>query len=568
MALTKDQMLQEAVQAGQAGDSARARELLLALLRTDNREPLYWLLMSTAVESRKERIYCLHNVLFLDPDNSAARHDLELLGADIPEQGAPAFFPEDEGEWQTSEIAAPKVRKRRKRRVDQAWSTGWIFGILLGGIVLITAVFFATQQGIIPNFVNTATPGGSPAATGSLGAAGTPQPTATRQIVVAPRDPEELLQATYTATPRYLATPHAESAVFADALAAYDAQQWAEAASRFESYLATNPQAADAAYYLGQSRLQSGETGAAMAAFEQAIASNASFAYGYLGRARALIAQDASTASILTDLNTALLLDANLVEGYLERSAYNLSRANPNRALEDAIAAEAIAPNNALVLNHKAQIYLVRGEYENALQTALRAQEIDLTLLPSYLTIANAQQGLGLYSESVQTLQLYLGFEGEDGRGWELLGLAHQLNGNESFAREAFERALEFDPNLPSAAYYRGIQQLEAGQNEAALSNFRVAVTGAADWFEARVYLARALLLTGNPSSAFFEVNAGAPLAKSDSQRAQLFYWRATTLEALNQRQNALPDWQSLLNLPASAMPAEWRQLAQERTNP
>ncbi|UYN92239.1 MAG: tetratricopeptide repeat protein [Anaerolineales bacterium] len=568
MALTKDQMLQEAVQAGQAGDSARARELLLALLRTDNREPLYWLLMSTAVESRKERIYCLHNVLFLDPDNSAARHDLELLGADIPEQGAPAFFPEDEGEWQTSEIAAPKVRKRRKRRIDQAWSTGWIFGILLGGIVLIMAVFFATQQGIIPNFVNTATPGGSPAATGSLGAAGTPQPTATRQIVVAPRDPEELLQATYTATPRYLATPHPESAVFADALAAYDAQQWAEAASLFESYLATNPQAADAAYYLGQSRLQSGETGAAMAAFEQAIASNASFAYGYLGRARALIAQDASTASILTDLNTALLLDANLVEGYLERSAYNLSRANPNRALEDAIAAEAIAPNNALVLNHKAQIYLVRGEYENALQTALRAQEIDLTLLPSYLTIANAQQGLGLYSESVQTLQLYLGFEGEDGRGWELLGLAHQLNGNESFAREAFERALEFDPNLPSAAYYRGIQQLEAGQNEAALSNFRVAVTGAADWFEARVYLARALLLTGNPSSAFFEVNAGAPLAKSDSQRAQLFYWRATTLEALNQRENALPDWQSLLNLPASAMPAEWRQLAQERTNP
>lgn len=566
MALTKDQMLQEAVQAGQTGDSARARELLLALLRTDNREPLYWLLMSTAVESRQERIYCLHNVLFLDPDNSAARHDLELLGADIPEQGVPAFFPEDEGEWQTSEIAAPKVRKRRKRRADQAWSAGWIFGILLGGIVLITAVFFATQQGIIPNFVNTATPGGSPAATSSH-MAGTPEPTPTRQIVVAPRDPQELLQATYTATPRYLATPHAENA-FADALAAYDAQQWAQAASLFESYLAQSPQAADAAYYLGQSRLQNGEASAALAAFEQAIAGNASFAYGYLGRARALIAQDASTASILTDLNTALLLDANLVEGYLERSAYNLSRANPNRALEDAIAAEAIAPNNALVLNHKAQIYLVRGEYENALQTALRAQEIDLTLLPSYLTIANAQQGLGLYSESVQTLQLYLGFEGEDGRGWELLGLAHQLNGNESFAREAFERALEFDPNLPSAAYYRGIQQLDAGQNEAALSNFRVAVAGAADWFEARVYLARALLLTGNPSSAFFEVNAGAPLAKSDSQRAQLFYWRATALEALNQHENALPDWRSLLNLPASAAPAEWRQLAQERTNP
>lgn len=567
MALTKDQMLQEAVEAGQAGDSARARELLLSLLRTDNREPLYWLLMSTAVESRQERIYCLHNVLFLDPDNSAARHDLELLGADVPAQGVPAFIPEDQGEWQTSEIAAPKVRKRRKRRTDQAWSAGWIFGSLVGGIAMIMAIFYATRQGIIPNFVNTATPQGTPAATSSRTAAGTPQPTATRQILLAPRDPQELLQATYTATPRYLATPHADSTLFGDALAAYDSHDWAEAASLFESYLAANPQAADAAYYLGQSRLQSGQGAAALAAFEQAIASNSSFAYGYLGRARALIAQDASAASILTDLNTALLLDPNLVEGYLERSAYNLSRANPNRALEDVQAAEAIAPNSAVVLNQKAQIYLVRGEYQDALQTALRAQEIDLTLLPSYLTIASAQQGLGQYSASVQTLQMYLGFEGEDGRGWELLGLAHQLNGNESFAREAFERALEFDPNLPSAAYYRGIQQLEAGQNEAALSDFRVAVAGAADWFEARIYLARALLLAGSPSSAFFEVNAGAPLAKSDSQRAQLFYWRATALEALNQPGNALPDWQSLLNLPAGAMPAEWRQQAEERIN-
>jgi len=162
-------------------------------------------------------------------------------------------------------------------------------------------------------------------------------------------------------------------------------------------------------------------------------------------------------------------------------------------------------------------------------------------------------------------LQMYLGFEGEDGRGWELLGLAHQLNGNESFAREAFERALGFDPQLPSAAYYRGIRELEAGRTEGALSDFRVAVAGAPDWFEARVYLGRALLAAGNPSSAFFEINTGAPLAKSEGQRAQLFYWRARALEALNQPGNADADWQSLLNLPAEAMPPEWRQEAQER---
>ncbi|MCW5838865.1 MAG: tetratricopeptide repeat protein [Anaerolineales bacterium] len=561
MALTKEQMLQEAVQAGQTGDTARARELLLALLRTDNREPLYWLLMSTAVESRQERIYCLQNVLFLDPDNSAARHDLELLGAEIPEQGVPAFIPEDPGDWQTSEIAAPKLRKRKKRTIDPAWSAHWILGSLAGGIAVIWLAFFATQQGLLPSFINTATPGLG----GTLNT--TPQATATRQIQLATRDPEELLQATYTATPRYLATPHADPA-FKEALAAYDAGNGPRAIELFSAYLAANPQTADAAYYLGQSYLQAGQPDAALQAYEQAIAADSSFAYGYLGRARALIAQDANTASILTDLNTSLLLDDKLIEGYLERAAFNLKRANPNRALEDALAAEALAPTNAQVLEQIAQVYLVRGEYQEALQAAVQAQQQDLTLLSSYLTIASAQQGLGNYEASVQTLQTYLGFAGEDGRGWELLGLAHQLNGNESFAREAFERALELDANLPSASYYRGIQELEAGRSELALSDFRVAVSGAPDWFEARIYLGRALLATGSPSAAFFEINAAAPLAKAAAQRAQLFYWRATALETLGQPNTAKADWQSLLTLPAASMPAAWRDEAQQHLQP
>src|SRR5690606_8440037 len=130
-----------------------------------------------------ERIYCLQNVLFLDPENSAARHDLELLGADIPELGVPAFIPEDMGDWQTTEIAAPKVRKRRTRKGEQAWSARWIFGSLFGGLVLIWLVYSATQRGLIPNFVNTATPtltGGA-----SSEPQGTPEPTPTRQIQLA-----------------------------------------------------------------------------------------------------------------------------------------------------------------------------------------------------------------------------------------------------------------------------------------------------------------------------------------------------------------------------------------------
>jgi tetratricopeptide (TPR) repeat protein len=570
MVMSKEQMLQEAVQAGQSGDLARARELLLTLLRQDNREPLYWLLMSTAVESRDERIYCLQNVLFLDPENSAAKHDLELLGAEVPEEGAPALLPEENEDWQTTEIAAPKIRKRKPRPKEEPWSLSWILGSLGVGLVIIFLGYYAAERGMLDGLTGNLTPlppsHDSTAPLATALATNTPafQPTATRQIVIAPRDPSELLAATYTPTPRYISTPHADNAVFQQGLDAYDAGNWAAATGFFQVFLSTNPGSADAAYYLGDAQLQAGDLEAALSAFDQALSIDPQFAPAYLGRARAQIAQEAASSSILTDLNSAVLLDPDLIDAYLERAAYNLGRGNPVSALEDVTAAESKAPQNAVVQYQKALVYLAQSDFESALQASSRAYDLDLTLLPNYVAKARALQGLEEYAQSIETLQSYLSFEGDDGTAWQVLGMDYQLNGQEELALESFERALSLDPNLPQAAYYRGLHELAANENQKALGDFRVAVAGTPDWFEARIFLAQAYLKTGNPSGAFFEINAGSGLAKSDEQRAMLFYWRATALEALNEHSNAIADWQSLLNLPAAAMPAEWRTTAQQ----
>lgn len=569
MAISTEQMLQEAVQAGQSGDLARARELLLELMRRDNREPLYWLLMSTAVESREERIYCLQNVLFLDPENSAAKHDLELLGAEVPHEGTPALLPIEQEDWQTSEIAAPKVRKKKAKQKEEPWSLSWILGSLGVGLVIIFLGYYAAQRGLLGDITTgTQQPPDhdSDAPLGTVLPTNTPafQPTATREVAVAPRDPSELLAATYTATPRYIATPHDDTA-FQQGLVALDAGNWAAAAGFFQEHLASNPQSVDGAYYLGEARLQLADFESALSAFDEALALDGQFAPAYLGRARAQIAQEAATSSILTDLNTAILLDPNLVEAYLERSTYNLARGNPGSALEDVAAAESRAPQSALVHYQKALVYLAEQQFELALEASQRAYSLDLTLLPNYVAKAQAQQGLQQYADSIVTLQTYLSFEGDDGAAWQVLGMSYQLSGDEDLALEAFEHALSLDPNLPQAAFYRGQSELEAGQDQSALGDFRAAVAGAPDWFEARIFLAQTYLATGNPSGAFFEINASSTLAKTDQQRGMLFYWRATTLEALGQAANALPDWQSLLNLPVAAVPAEWRATALER---
>lgn len=564
---TKEEILQEAVEAGQNGKPERARELLLRLLRLDNREPLYWLLMSTVVDSREERIYCLQNVLFLDPENSAAIHDLELLGAEIPKPDTPALLPEEPEDWHTKEIAAPKIPKKRKKKKEEPWSLSWIIASLGVGLVVILLGYYAAQSGFLDVLLSTPTAASpQPSQASSQNTPTAPNgPTATPEALGVPRDPQDLLDATYTPTPRYIYTPHPGEADFDQGLAALDGKDWDAAASFFQSYLTSNPQSADAAYYLGEAHLGGGNPADAQAAFERSLSINTEFAPAYLGRARVGIAQGADSSLILTDLNSAILLDAKLVDAYLERGAYNLERGNIEDAKRDVTAAEAIAPLSALVQYHKALVLLAEEDFSGALQASQRAYEIDLTLLPNYLARAESQQGVQQYNDSIETMQTYLTFEGEDARGWELLGLGYQFDGQTDLALQAFDRALELDPNSPQAAYYRGIQELAEENAPSALGYFQVALTGMPDWFEAHIGLARAQLGTGNPSGAFFEVNASSNLVETDEQRAAFFYWRAISLEALGQTQTALADWQSLLDLPASAMPAEWRQTAEER---
>ena len=401
----KEQKLQQALDAGKRGDHARARKLLLELLRSDNREPLYWLLMSTAVELREERIYCLQNVLFLDPENGAAKHDLELLGAPIPQANVPAFVPEETEDWQTKEIAAPKLRKRkRKTSKDEPWSLNWILGTLGIGLVVILLGYYAAENDLLGVVFNPpATPSGQ-AATQPVGPTATPtlgqaaqQATSTQQIVLVPNDPQSLLAETYTPTPIYVNTPHPESQAYAQGLAALASQDWGAAQSFFQDAMAANSQSGDAAYYLGVAYLGAGDLEAATTAFNQAIRIQPSFAPGYLGRAQVGLQQD--SPDVISDLNTAILLDANYVDAYLERSDFNIARNDLNAAQSDAATAEGLAPDSARVQYQKARVALAQLNYAAALQASQRANELDVTLLPDYLAIAEAQQGLHQYSD-------------------------------------------------------------------------------------------------------------------------------------------------------------------------
>ena len=548
----KEELLQEAIEAGQAGDLPRARELLLKLLNRNNQEALYWLLMSTAVESREERIYCLHNVLFLDPQNSAAMHDLELLGAEVPQPEIPATKPARKAGWQTAQIATPRRNKKRKNQVSLA---GILVVLGLGAAVILFGYYVAENSLLTPLF----------AAEETVPATTTPPTSTVAASELALLGPEGLLSLTYTPTPRYVSTPHPGETGFQNGLNAMDDQDWGTAAQAFRLFLASNPDSPDAAYFLGVSLLAHEDLTGAEEAFAQSLDINPQFAPAYLGRARLSIYREDDPAAILTDLNTAILLDAAFVEAYLERANFAIEQGNYDEALTDLTLAERLSPDSALVQYHKARTYLARRDFANAMQASLRAYEIDLTLLPNYLVLAQAQQELRRYGESITTMQTYLTFEPQNALGWEILGVGYELNDQHGLALEAFDYALSLDPSLAKAAYFQGLEAHTQGNSQAAISFFQTAISGDPDWFEPRLALAQSYLEIGRPSSAFFELNASSSLLQNDEQRAAFFYWRATILEALGQNESALADWRSLLSLPVASVPPEWRLSAETR---
>ena len=60
-------ILREAVEALRLGDRIRARDLLTRMLKADQNNASYWVWLSAAVDTQKERLYCLQSALRIDP---------------------------------------------------------------------------------------------------------------------------------------------------------------------------------------------------------------------------------------------------------------------------------------------------------------------------------------------------------------------------------------------------------------------------------------------------------------------------------------------------------------------
>ncbi len=562
--MADDRMLQEAIEAIKSGQRSRARDLLTRLLRNDQNNVEYWLYMSTVVETQKERVLCLENVLKYDPDNETASRGLILMDALTPDENLTPVKPEREREWGISQIfdatGESIISKRQQPRTTlplaQTIALG-IMGLVVVSLILIPFIFGSERPTTYIRQGSTVEPFDTPGPT--LTVPPTQTPTGGVPFVLTVPGPTPLsafLEATYTPTPRYVNTPHPSEA-FNSAMRSLDAGNYEAAIMFFDQFIQSEPTALDAKYYRGLAYLWSGEYEKARDEFLLIIDRDETFAPAYVGVAQAWLAINPEWV-VGDELYKAVSLAPDFIEGHLTRAEYRLQRNVPQGVINDAEMALSINPDSGLAHYYMAAAYLLLEQPVEALESAQKARELDPTIVENYLVLGKALIENGRTAEALSPIQTDLTYVEGDGMTWKILGRAQQAAGYHESALRVFEKALSLNNRLLEIYYYQGVSYLALGDSENALERFRRAADQFPDWFEAQVGLTQMLYESGEIVKANNIITNIVSLAKTDEQLAALYYWRALTFEELGYLDLAERDWNQLVDLPAGAAPPEW----------
>jgi tetratricopeptide (TPR) repeat protein len=563
--MAEEGVFEQAVEAIRQGDRARARELLTELLKTDQANATYWVWMSAAVESAKERIYCLQTALKLDPNNASAKRGLVLLGALAPDENVQPFPVNRPRAWEQNLLLAHELPKPTGMKAVTSSPFVRLAAVGAAAVVLVGLVYLGLRfRPQIPLALRpSSTPGPSPTFSPTptlIGGAARATPT-----FIGPTPLWAFLPATYTPTPLYVVTPRQPQSgdQFRVARDAYNKGDWEGFIQNMREIARLEPGAADVQYLIGEGYRFQGNRAEALAAYQEAIRLNDKFGPAYLGLARIRLMQDPNDdVSGLLDL--AAQYDPDFGEIYLERANYDLYHKDAQAALTDLNLAGRRMPDSPLVYYGLAQAYNLRGDVEAALENAEKAYELDITMLPVYRLRGELYIQQERFDDAVQVLNTYLNYEPKDGRALALLGECYYQTGDYENAIKFMTKGIQLDRSQRQIYLHLAFAYLETGEPQLALDNFDRAIPSTGQTFEIRIGQTRALYAQEKYGSAFLEAGAALGLAKNDTQKALALYWRALANEGRGAISEAIKDWQALLKLPASAMTEAMRTEADE----
>lgn len=557
MGSAEEKIFQEALAAIEEGNNARARDLLTRLLKQNQQNPQYWLWMSAVVRSSKERRYCLNQVLQYEPHNTDARKGLILMG-DLPLddtlrvplnlQHRKWTIPELEG------LSAEKVKIPWLRMVLLVVALMIVIGVVIIAFSSSRLWIFRNRQVAVL---------GTAQSTPTFPASKTPTITATVSNPK-PTPPWNALVQTYTPTPLYVNTPHAIIEAYQIAIRRFQRGDWPQAIQYFDQALQTDKNAVDLHYLIGEAYRQNGQAAEALEAFNEAIRIDPNFAPSYLGRARIILQSNPESYEEATrDLEQAIELDPQFGEAYLELANLNLLEEKWNDAETNLGEAANFLPDSPFISIGLGKISLQNGDYDQAIQYALTANQQDQTILETYRFLGQAYQEAGRIADSLEPLLVFtLHSPIEDPQAVAWLGKAYAASGDTDEALALFAQSLKSNRFAVDIYMQRGQLYFSAEKYELAFTDFETAFKLQPKLYEACMMKGETQLKLDAPGNAYIQISECQKLAENDNELARMFFYRAVALEALD-NDVAEQDWERLFDLPADAIEAEWMATAQ-----
>lgn len=480
------QFLQQGIAAAKAKRNEEARQLLQNAIKLNPGNETAWLWLSSVAKDQQERIFCLRQILQINPENDMAQKGLKALGVAIGSQAETtsaagssiprpsankiatarqALRPLVDGLQREDPLSNINwVRKRRNRAGERAATIFSIavrvvpalviLGLLAGG------AYFISQNPNTIVLAPTWTPSYTPTVTATPTPGFTPTPSPTPRVTYTPSPPipaglpQGDLFVEMTNTPVY--PRFVEGRIIQEAVMLLDAEQPGDALPTLSAVRETLLDTSDNPnpfYYEAVALTNLGETDAAEAVLEDGLARmestggnpglvHAGLAYVY--------AAEGNYADSNTEAELALEEDPELVQPYyiLIDNAINQRRfEQADELLLDALDRH---PANVNLWILQGYLHLAEDKPDQAQQDARVALHIDPTAEEAYLLQAEADAGIGDYGLAVLHLQDYLFTYPGSIYGWTLLGDTRVMEGSTDLAIEAYSRAVNTDTLEPA----------------------------------------------------------------------------------------------------------------------
>ena len=548
------------------GDRFQARDHLTSLLKEDQNNVEYWLLLSIVVDSDEERVFCYKKVLGIEPNNKEAKMGMILFGGVDPGIVKPAEL--KVRDWSRDLADIYQKDKPKEKRKKSRYNYKQLMPLLIGGVIIILVLFFTgvlfPGRGSIFSPKLTITPiTWTPSLDPELSAALTGTPNPIKLIPIG-----KVLDQPYTPTPVYVLTPHPGYGTYQTAMDAYQQGDF-ETMLTYMRSTADQLETADIVFLVGEALRNLGRYNEAAETYDRALFLDPNFAPAYYGRAllSKLISSD---ANIKADLDQAILLDPGFGEAYIERANYYLDIDEYQLAYEDTNQAIQFLPNSHLAYYYMGSALLELKDY-NAAEIALeKVLEIDINYVPTYLLVGRVKLEQEDTGQAIEFLTKYDPYVSE--KSWDFyysLGKAYYLSGeNLDQAEQLLNEAISKGGEFPDLYKTRALVYIDQGNMQAAVSDAYQARSLDRNDFDQNLFLGSILNQDNQNSLALVYLNISENLAQSGYDLAQVFYWRALVYEDQNRGEDALQDWQNMMDLPREYVPDEWEYFAEGKLLP